>query len=106
MPRDGWDDRDDRLLRAVERAPLISESDINAAVDGGYRIDHRGAADLTPREAEVLLCLSHGLDQKMTAETLGIGTETVQTHLKRARYGLKAKTTIHAVAIALRAGLI
>lgn len=58
------------------------------------------------REIEVLRYHSHGLTQEQCADALGIGAESVKTHMAEARRKLAAKNTAHAVAIALRLGLI
>lgn len=61
---------------------------------------------VTKRGREVLECLSRGLGYSGTAEVLGISDQTVQTHLKNAMRALRAKNQAHAVAEALRRGLI
>ena len=61
-----------------------------------------------PTEAELgcLRAASVGLSLKDSGVVLGISAETVHSHLKRARLKLRAKNTCHAVALAIRAGLI
>lgn len=61
-----------------------------------------------PPDAELraLLCASHGLTRMMIADVLGVSPDTVKTQLQRARQRLAAKNTTHAVALAIRAGLI
>lgn len=61
---------------------------------------------LSKREKEVLVALSHGLGRQGSADALGVDLETIKTHTTRARRKLRAKDTTHAVAIALRTGLI
>lgn len=61
---------------------------------------------VSPRAVQVLECLSRGLGYSGTAEVLGISDQTVQTHLKNAMRALRAKNQAHAVAEALRRGLI
>lgn len=58
------------------------------------------------RWVEVLRLSSHGLTRKRVAREMGIGEETVKTHLQRAAVALGANNTTHAVAIAWRKGLI
>lgn len=57
-----------------------------------------------PRYLDVLREMSNGHDRKSAAKQLGIGQQTVMTHLKRARQALGAKTTAHAIAEAIRRG--
>ena len=74
-----------------------------------WRIDHQPDQPdrpLSPRELRCLEGMSHGLERAGTAELLGIDEETVKNHLRAARRLLRAKNTTHAVAIALRDGLL
>jgi DNA-binding CsgD family transcriptional regulator len=61
---------------------------------------------LTRRERQVLDQLAHGATSGQVAATLGIGEETVQTHIRRARAKLGARTRTEAVAVATRLGLL
>jgi DNA-binding CsgD family transcriptional regulator len=61
---------------------------------------------LTPREREVLLLLAEGLQLDEIAQRLGIGLETVRTHVRNAGARLGALNRTHAVAIAIRHKLI
>jgi len=58
--------------------------------------------DLSPREREVLDCLSHGLIYKEIAEKLGISYETVHTYIRRIYEKLQVRTRTEAVAKFLR----
>ncbi len=61
---------------------------------------------LTPMQVRVLQGLSQGLGREGTADLLGVGVETVKTHLKYGQRALGAKDTAHACCEALRQGLI
>jgi LuxR family quorum sensing-dependent transcriptional regulator len=61
---------------------------------------------VTPRELAVLRSLSQGHRIKETAERLGLGEETVRSHVKKAQAKLDARDRTHAVAQALRRRLI
>ncbi len=61
---------------------------------------------LSPRERQVLGLLAEGQTSAETAVSLGIGEETVQTHVRRAMAKLSARTRTGAVATALRLGLL
>jgi DNA-binding CsgD family transcriptional regulator len=65
-----------------------------------YRIGQR--ARLTPRELAVLRWASLGKQVQETAEGLGLGVETVRSHLKKAQEKLGARNRTHAVAEAMR----
>jgi DNA-binding NarL/FixJ family response regulator len=64
------------------------------------------AAELTKREQQVLALLADGLAHDEIATRLGIGSETVRTHIRKASSRLGASTRTQAVATALRQGLI
>jgi DNA-binding CsgD family transcriptional regulator len=61
---------------------------------------------LTGREREVLSLLAQGLQLEEIANRLGIGAETVRTHVRNAAERLGAANRTHAVAIAIRHKLI
>ena len=61
---------------------------------------------LTPRELSVLRLLSIGKQLRETAELLGLGEETVRSHLKKAYAKLGVQNRTHAVSQALRYRLI
>lgn len=64
------------------------------------------AVMLSRRELEVLALSSRGRRTKEIAGDLGIGEETVETLLRRAGRKLGARTRTHAVAEAVRRGLV
>ena len=61
---------------------------------------------LTCREREVLALLAQGRQLDEIATGLGIGSETVRTHVRNASERLGATNRTHAVAIAIRHQLI
>ena len=62
--------------------------------------------ELTQRELDVLGLLAEGLQHEEIGRRLGISSETVRTHLRKASDRLGAATRTQAVATALRLGLI
>lgn len=104
------------LIRALELAPDVPEYDITAWSEAYLlprtgrdvrRPRRRGVRPvLTKQQERALVLASHGFRRKQTAQAMGIGEETVRNHLARARFRLKATNTTHAVAIAIRRGLI
>lgn len=80
--------------------------------DGVRRLgpQYRGGSDgdLAPTKAQlrILELLSRGLTIQQAADAEGIGRTTVKTHLEHVRARLRAKTKTHAVAEAIRMGLI
>jgi LuxR family transcriptional regulator, quorum-sensing system regulator BjaR1 len=80
--------------------------DVTAAA---FRGDVNGAvlrARLTQRELSVLKIASEGRSADEIAKALGLGMETVRSHLKKARTKLGARNSTHAVAEAMRQLLI
>lgn len=60
------------------------------------------ANSLSPREEQVLKCLSNGYQYKEIAEELAISTETVRTYIRRIYEKLHARSAAEAVAIYLK----
>ena len=87
----------DEVLRGI-RAVARGESPINprAAREllGARRTTSTAAADLTPRETEVLELVRQGLANKQIARRLGISERTVKAHLTSAfqRIGVVDRT--------------
>jgi DNA-binding NarL/FixJ family response regulator len=67
---------------------------------------HAGLQPLSKREQEVLEELATGKSTREIAETLGLGDETVKSHLSRIYQKLKATDRVQAVVIAMRHGLV
>ena len=63
-------------------------------------------ARLTPRELSVLRLVSTGNQCHDVAQALGLGEETIRSHLKKAQAKLGVRNRAHAVAEALRQNLI
>jgi DNA-binding NarL/FixJ family response regulator len=72
----------------------------------GGRVRADDLPPLTDREREVLLGLCRGGSYKTIAGDLGIGVETVRTHIKALYRKLQVSNVAAAVSRALRAGLI
>ncbi|MBA2729727.1 MAG: response regulator transcription factor [Euzebyaceae bacterium] len=67
---------------------------------------HAGLQPLSRREQEVLEELATGKSTHEIAESLGLGDETVKSHLSRIYHKLKATDRVQAVVIAMRHGLV
>jgi two-component system, NarL family, nitrate/nitrite response regulator NarL len=89
------------VVRAVEAA-LAGRTYLDPAL----RRPSSRSSSLTEREIEVLSLLADGLRHDEIGKRLGIGSETVRTHLRKASDRLGAATRTQAVATALRQGLI
>ncbi|MEW7010027.1 helix-turn-helix transcriptional regulator [Lentilitoribacter sp. EG35] len=80
------------------------------AVDAHLRIGQRNEilkdVTLTPREHEVLKWIADGVTSIETGEIIGISTPTVEKHFRTALTKLGANNRTHAIAIAIRLGLL
>jgi DNA-binding NarL/FixJ family response regulator len=65
------------------------------------RADRRDFEDLSPKQLAALRLLAQGLERRQIAEEMGIGEETVKSHLTEVRRKLGARTSAQAVAIGL-----
>jgi two-component system response regulator DesR len=70
------------------------------------RLDLVPPRPVTPRELEVLRCLSNGMVNREAAWMLGVAEKTVQQYVDSAVSKLCAKNRTHAVAVAIRERLI
>lgn len=76
--------------------PEIAEAVVLAAV----------GETITPRETLVLKHAAEGRTNRQIASQLGVGEETVKTHMRSILAKLDAKDRTHAITIALRRGII
>jgi DNA-binding NarL/FixJ family response regulator len=67
---------------------------------------HANDDELTPRETQVLTHVAMGEANRDVAVALGIAEETVKAHMKSILGKLAANDRTHAVAIAVRRGII
>lgn len=61
---------------------------------------------LTPRQKEALSLRAQGLTQREIAKRMTIEIQTAKNHIEMAIHQLGARNSVHAVAIAIRKGLI
>jgi DNA-binding NarL/FixJ family response regulator len=95
------------LVRAV-RMVCEGHRYIDPALAGNL-IEHRGATPasmLSAREAEVLQLLSDGLTTDAVGKELFLSPATVRSYAENAMHKLEARNRVHAVAQALRRGLV
>ena len=68
--------------------------------------EHAASESLSAREIEILCRVAHGRSNKEIATRCGISEETVKGHMTNILAKLHAKDRTHAVAIALKRGII
>jgi DNA-binding NarL/FixJ family response regulator len=95
----------DELVRVIRevgagRRPEIP-SDVKARL-----AERAGRSELTQREVEVLELVRRGLRNREIAAALGIGDETVQSHMKNILAKLEVPDRTAAIDVALRRGII
>jgi DNA-binding NarL/FixJ family response regulator len=86
------------LLKAVL---LASRGKQYTSPSFAARADRRDFEDLSPKQLAALRLLARGMERKQIAEEMGIGEETVKSHLGEVRRKLGARTSAQAVAIGL-----
>jgi DNA-binding NarL/FixJ family response regulator len=101
------------LLKNLLRTELI---DTIRLVHGGRRrippeiaqqmAEHAADDAITPRELEILRCVSRGKANKIIADDLNISEHTVKNHIKSILSKLDANDRTDAVVIAIRRGYI
>lgn len=91
----------DALAEAVDAAAKAE-----TFVDPAARAGKGKRSVITRRQREILQLLADGHSTRTVARRLGLSGETIRTHTKGALGRLGAKDRAHAVAIALRSGLI
>lgn len=64
------------------------------------------AVELTPRETEVLLCITRGCSNREIAEELGIAEKTVRIHVSSVLDKMGARDRTQATIFALQRGLV
>lgn len=84
----------ERRSLQIEPAPLVESA------AGSW------APELTPRELDVLRLAADGATSEDIAGTLHLTEHTVKSHLKRIQSKLGSRNRTHAVATALRSGII
>ncbi|MET0934461.1 MAG: response regulator transcription factor [Luteibacter sp.] len=101
------------LLKSELRKEMLAT--IRQIMDGKRRVPdeiaheiagHANDDELTPRETQVLTHVAMGEANRDVALALGIAEETVKAHMKSILAKLAANDRTHAVAIALRRGII
>ena len=91
-------DQSGDLLKAVL---LASRAKTYTSPAFAARADSRDFDELSPKQLNALRLLAQGLERKAIAQKMGIGEETVKTHLAEVRRKLGARTSAQAVAIGL-----
>ena len=102
------DDKFEELVDDLGDAPLLSEGEIDRQNFRSMSDAREYAEASTPDEKDlnVLRGLSVGMSQIEIAEQLNLSKDTIRGRVIHARRQLGARTTSHAVAIALRRGFI
>jgi DNA-binding NarL/FixJ family response regulator len=93
----------DRLLSEVDVAEMRRSARQNRTGVNPQTGQH---IRLTDREHDVLEGLAAGLSDKQIAAALGVGSETVRTHVKGIFNKLGAASRLQALALAIRYGLV
>ena len=96
----------ERWYADIYRRDPIALGALDRLLDGLANPHPLSQREPTERELEVLAAISLGATTVEAAKRLVVQADTVKTHLRNVRAKLAAHHTTHAVAIALRRGLI
>lgn len=88
-------------VRTVHRGRRVIPPDVGARLAAHYTDE-----DLTPRELDVLTLIRDGARNKQIADRLGIAETTVNYHVRNLMEKLGAHDRAHALALAIRRGLL
>lgn len=88
-------------IRAVMRGQRYVDPSVASAIAA-----HANTDELTSRETDVLRLISKGNSNKLIGEQLQISDQTVKGHVKNIFLKLGANDRAHAVAIAVKRGII
>lgn len=88
-------------IRAVHAGQRWIPADVARAL-----AEHLGQPHLSEREVEVLRCAADGNSNKEIGVRLGIAEDTVKAHIRTILAKLDARDRTHAVAIAVRRGML
>jgi DNA-binding NarL/FixJ family response regulator len=91
----------DRLGDLLQAVLLASRGRTYTSPAFAARASSRDFEELSPKQLNALRLLAQGLERRAIAEKMGIGEETVKTHLTEVRRKLGARTSAQAVAIGL-----
>lgn len=90
----------------VMRQAVDAVADFESFIDPSVAHRGNGKPPITRRQRQILQLVADGHTTERAAKKLGLSSETVRTHAKAALPRLGATDRAHAVAIALRGGLI
>jgi len=99
-------DAEPETLVAAIRAVARGRTYIDPSVASLVRLAAAPTDELTAREVEVLRHLAHGRANKEIAESLGVGEETVKTHVANVLSKLQVENRAQAIVQSLRLGLV
>lgn len=99
------------LIELGWKPPLPTDKALEQILDdmsnkGVRYVPENATLTLSPVQTQVLYLMSKGYNRREAGTVLGTSEETVKTHVTKASRRLGAINTTHAVAIALREGLI
>ena len=90
-----------RAIRIVHSGKRFMPAEVSQQLSGFFP-----EVALTPREVEVLTLVARGMGNKEVGDMLGTAAGTVKAHVQSILGKLGAKDRTHAVAIAIRRGII
>ena len=93
--------------RVIETArEALADLEDHLAIAPQRRFEHRSATVLTERERDVLALLADGFTTAQVADRLSVSEHTVRSRIKAILSKLGARNREHAVAKAIRQGVV
>jgi NarL family two-component system response regulator LiaR len=99
-------DAEPETLLAAIRAVARGKTYLDPSIGRRLLRPESAPDDLTPREIEVLRCVALGRSNREIAAALGIGEETVKTHVRNVLAKLGAENRAQAAVRALTRGVV
>jgi DNA-binding CsgD family transcriptional regulator len=97
---------DEEAYRVDARSPIAAMADKEFDLQAARLLVDRFPTRLSRREVDVVALIAEGQPRDEIARELGIGRETVVTHIAKLRRKLGARSLAHAVALAIALGEI
>lgn len=87
-------------------SPAVSRILLDEFMQSSEKLDRKSGVRLTVRERQVLESIVNGKTNKETANDLGVGVRTVETHRERVMRKLNARNTAELTKIAFTTGVL
>lgn len=95
-----------KAIDDIEQGEMVIPQHIQALLDTAPKDPHQQTANISNRQQEVLKLIAQGLSNKEIGKALGIGENTVKTHVKALFQACNSKNRVDCVNRARKLGLL